>query len=159
MSAIGRAISAHRALVVLDAQIAGSVLRLAAGCSVDMCGSGASAPRPERALCVSWYSVLRCSALSAAVLAVGAELFAEHAAAAGRRVGVTALAVGLLVAGAEPEEMITAAIASARHHPGIALGDALGANVTMLTLVLGSIAVLVGLPLSARVAVMPLGRA
>jgi len=90
-------------------------------------------------------------ALSAAVLTVGAELFAEHAGAAARRVGVTALAVGLLVAGAEPEEMVTAAIASARHHPGIALGDALGANVTMLTLVLGSIAVLVGLPLSARV--------
>jgi cation:H+ antiporter len=90
-------------------------------------------------------------ALSAALLTVGAELFAEHAGAAGRRVGITALAVGLLVAGAEPEEMITAAIASARHHPGIALGDALGANVTMLTLVLGSIAVLVGLPLSARI--------
>jgi sodium/calcium exchanger protein len=87
-------------------------------------------------------------ALSAALLTFGAELFAEHAGAAGRRVGVTALAVGLLVAGAEPEEMITAAIASARHHPGIALGDALGANVTMLTLVLGSIAVSVGLPLS-----------
>jgi cation:H+ antiporter len=90
-------------------------------------------------------------ALSAALLTVGAELFAEHAGAAGRRVGVTALAVGLLVAGAEPEEMVTAAIASARHHPGIALGDALGANVTMLTLVLGSIAVLAGVPLSARV--------
>jgi cation:H+ antiporter len=90
-------------------------------------------------------------ALSAALLTVGAELFAENAAAAGRRVGVTALAVGLLVAGAEPEEMVTAAIASARHHPGIALGDALGANVTMLTLVLGLVALLVGLPLRARV--------
>jgi cation:H+ antiporter len=90
-------------------------------------------------------------ALSGVLLAVGAEFFAEHAGEAGQRVGVTALAVGLLVAGAEPEEMITAAIASARHHPGIALGDALGANVTMLTLVLGAIAVLVGLPLSARV--------
>ena len=90
-------------------------------------------------------------ASSAVLLAVGAELFAEHAGEAGRRVGVTALAVGLLVAGAEPEEMVTAAIASARHHPGIALGDALGANVTMLTLVVGAIAVLAGLPLSARV--------
>ena len=90
-------------------------------------------------------------ALSAVLLAVGAGFFAEHAGEAGQRVGVSALAVGLLVAGAEPEELITAAIASARHHPGIALGDALGANVTMLTLVLGAIAVLVGLPLSARV--------
>jgi cation:H+ antiporter len=90
-------------------------------------------------------------AVSAVLLTVGAELFAEHAAGAGRRIGVTALAIGLVVAGAEPEEMVTAAIASARHHPGIALGDALGANVTMLTLVLGSVAVLVGVPLSARV--------
>jgi cation:H+ antiporter len=67
-------------------------------------------------------------AASAALLIVGAELFAEHAAAAGRRVGVSALAVALLVAGAEPEEMITAAFASARHHPGIAAGDAVGAT-------------------------------
>jgi cation:H+ antiporter len=90
-------------------------------------------------------------ALSAVLLTIGAEFFAEHAGEAGRRVGVSTLAVGLLVASAEPEELITAAIASARHHPGIALGDALGANVTMLTLVLGAIALLVGLPLSARV--------
>jgi cation:H+ antiporter len=90
-------------------------------------------------------------ALSAVSLTVGAEFFAEHAGEAGQRVGVSALAVGLLVAGAEPEELITAGIASARHHPGIALGDALGANVTMLTLVLGAIALFVGLPLSARV--------
>ena len=36
---------------------------------------------------------------SAVLLTIGAELFAENAAEAGRRVGVTALAVGLLVAG------------------------------------------------------------
>lgn len=33
--------------------------------------------------------------------------------------------------------MVTAVFASAGHHPGIAAGDAIGANVTMLTLVLG----------------------
>jgi cation:H+ antiporter len=88
---------------------------------------------------------------SAVLLIVGAELFAEHAAAAGRRVGVSALAVALLVAGAEPEEMITAAFASARHHPGIAAGDAIGANVTMLTLVFGIAALLAGLPVGGRV--------
>ncbi len=33
--------------------------------------------------------------------------------------------------------MITAIFASVRHHPGIAAGDAIGANVTMLTAVLG----------------------
>ena len=89
--------------------------------------------------------------LSAGLLTAGAELFAEHAARAGRRVGVTALAVGLVVAGAEPEELITAVFASARHRGGIAVGDAIGANVTMLTLVLGLVAVLVGLPVGKRV--------
>lgn len=74
---------------------------------------------------------------SAVLLTAGSELFAEHASAAGRRFGVTALAVGLVLAGAEPEEMVTAVFASARHLPGIAAGDAIGANVTMLTVVLG----------------------
>jgi len=76
-------------------------------------------------------------AASAVLLAGGAELFAEHAGAAGRRLGVSALAIGLVLAGAEPEELVTAIFASAQHHPGIAVGDAIGANITMLTLVLG----------------------
>jgi Ca2+/Na+ antiporter len=50
---------------------------------------------------------------------------------------VTGLAVGLLLAGAEPEELITAVIAAARGQGGIAAGDAIGANITMLTLVVG----------------------
>ena len=88
---------------------------------------------------------------AAAVLLVGAELFAEHAAAAGRRLGVTGLAVGLLLAGAEPEELITAVTAAVRERPGIALGDAIGANITMLSLTLGLAAVLRPIPLSGRV--------
>ena len=78
---------------------------------------------------------------SGVLLTAGSELFAEHASAAGRRLGVTALAIGILVAGAEPEEMVTAIFASARHLPGIAAGDAIGANVTMLTIVLGLAAI------------------
>jgi cation:H+ antiporter len=74
---------------------------------------------------------------SAALLTAGSEFFAEHATAAGRRFGVTVLAIGLVLARAEPEEMVTAIFASARHLPGIAAGDAIGANVTMLTVVLG----------------------
>lgn len=80
-------------------------------------------------------------AASAVLLLAGSELFAEHAAAAGRRFGVTALAIGLVLAGAEPEEMVTAIFASARHLPGVAAGDAIGANVTMLTVVLGLAAI------------------
>jgi cation:H+ antiporter len=88
---------------------------------------------------------------SAVLLTAGSELFAEHAAAAGRRFGVTALAIGLVLAGAEPEEMVTAVFASARHLPGIAAGDAIGANVTMLTVVLGLAAVVRPLELGGRV--------
>lgn len=88
---------------------------------------------------------------SAALLTGGAELFAEHAAAAGRRLGVTALAVGLVLAGAEPEELVTALFATVRHHPGIAAGDAIGANVTMLTAVLGLAALVRPVPFGRRV--------
>ena len=62
---------------------------------------------------------------SAVLLTAGSELFAEHASAAGRRLGVTALAIGLVLAGAEPEEMVTAIFASGRHLPGIAAVDAM----------------------------------
>lgn len=96
---------------------------------------------------------------SAAALLVGAELFAEHAAAAGRRLGVTGLAVGLLLAGAEPEELITAMTAAARDRPGIAVGDAIGANITMLTLALGLAALVAPLPLRGRVRVYATGAA
>jgi cation:H+ antiporter len=88
---------------------------------------------------------------SAVLLTAGSELFAEHASAAGRRFGVTALAIGLVLAGAEPEEMVTAIFASARHLPGIAAGDAIGANVTMLTVVLGLAALARPLELGGRV--------
>jgi cation:H+ antiporter len=88
---------------------------------------------------------------SAVLLTAGSELFAEHASAAGRRFGVTALAIGLVLAGAEPEEMVTAIFASARHLPGIAAGDAIGANVTMLTVVLGLAAIVRPLDLRGRV--------
>jgi cation:H+ antiporter len=94
---------------------------------------------------------------SAVLLTAGAELFAENASAAGRRLGVTALAVGLVLAGAEPEEMVTAVFASAAHHPGIAAGDAIGANVTMLTVVLGLAALVRPLRFSGRVRGYALG--
>ena len=96
-------------------------------------------------------------AASAAVLLAGAELFAENAESAGRRLGVTALAVGVLLAGAEPEELLTAVTAAARDRPGIAVGDAVGANITMLTLALGLAAVLRPLPLGGRVGVYGIG--
>src|SRR5438270_8055390 len=90
-------------------------------------------------------------AVSAVLLIVGAELFAENAGAASRGLRITVFAAAFLLAGAEPEEMITAAIASGRHHPGLAAGDVIGANLTMLTLVLGLAALARPLPFTGRV--------
>jgi cation:H+ antiporter len=90
-------------------------------------------------------------ALAAGALVAGAELFAEHAGGAGRRLGVSALAVGVVLAGAEPEELVTGVIASLRDRPGLAVGDAIGANITMLTLVLGLAAMLRPVPVGGRV--------
>ena len=88
---------------------------------------------------------------AAVILVVGAELFTEHASAAGRCLGVSLLAIGLVLAGAEPEELFTAIFASIRERPAIAAGDALGANITMLTLVLGLGTLLRPLPFGRRV--------
>lgn len=85
------------------------------------------------------------------LLVGGAELFVENAAAASKRLGVTVLAVGLLLAGAEPEELLTGVLASGSGHPGLAAGDALGANVTMLTATLGLAALLRPVPVGHRV--------
>jgi cation:H+ antiporter len=88
---------------------------------------------------------------AAALLLFGAELFVDNAAGAARRLGVTVIAVGVLLAGAEPEELLTAVIASLHDRPGLAVGDALGANVTMLTACLGLAALVRPLPVGRRV--------
>jgi cation:H+ antiporter len=85
------------------------------------------------------------------LLVSGAELFVENAAGAARRLGVTVIAVGVLLAGAEPEELLTAVIAAVQDRPGLAAGDAIGANVTMLTVTIGLAAMLRPLPMGHRV--------
>ncbi|NLT55833.1 MAG: sodium:calcium antiporter [Actinomycetales bacterium] len=88
---------------------------------------------------------------AAVLLVVGAELFVENVAGAARGLGLTVLATGVLLAGAEPEEMLTGILASAGGRPELAAGDAVGANVTMLTVALGLAAVLRPLPVGRRV--------
>lgn len=97
--------------------------------------------------------------LAAGLLVAGAELFVENAAAAARRLGVSILAVALLLAGAEPEELVTAVLAAAQDRPALAAGDALGANVTMLTAALGLAALVRPLPVGARTRLYAAGSA
>lgn len=76
----------------------------------------------------------------------GAEAFAEHLGKAAVVLGVSSFALALLLAGAEPEELATAVIASLRGSPGIALGDVIGANVTICLVALGVGALVAPLP-------------
>lgn len=81
----------------------------------------------------------------------GAEAFAEHLGRASVRLGVSSFALALLLAGAEPEELATAVAASLRGSPGIALGDVVGANVTICLVALGVGAWIAPLPFRAQV--------
>jgi len=98
-------------------------------------------------------------AVAAGLLVAGAELFVENAAAAAARLGVTLLATAVLLAGAEPEELLTAVLASAQDRPGLAVGDAIGANVTMLTGALGLAALVRPLPIGPRTRLYAAGSA
>ena len=89
--------------------------------------------------------------VGAGLLVLGAEAFAENVGAAAAKLGLSVFAVGLLLAGAEPEEAVTAVLASLGGHPGLAAGDAIGANVVILALALGLAALLYPLPVDRRV--------
>jgi cation:H+ antiporter len=81
----------------------------------------------------------------------GAELFAEHLSVASVRLGVSAFALAILLAGAEPEELATAVTASLRKVPAIAVGDVIGANIAICLVALGVGAVIAPLPFDRRV--------
>jgi len=90
-------------------------------------------------------------AVATALLVGGAELFVENLAGAAARLGLSVIAVAVLLAGAEPEEALTSALASGAGRPALAVGDALGANITVLALVLGLAALVSPLPVGPRV--------
>lgn len=90
-------------------------------------------------------------AAGVALIVWGAEAFAEHLGRASVRLGVSAFALALLLAGAEPEELATAVVASLRGSPGIALGDVVGANVAICLVALGVGAWVAPLPFRAAV--------
>ena len=75
--------------------------------------------------------------IGTALLIVGADWFLDGAGDLARTLGISALVLGVLLAGIEPEEMLTAAIASARGAPSLAVGNVIGTNVTIVTAALG----------------------
>lgn len=84
-----------------------------------------------------------------ALIVWGAETFAKHLSVASARLGVTVFALGILLAGAEPEELVTSVTASLRHSPAIALGNVVGTNIAICLVALG---------VGACVAALPFGR-
>jgi cation:H+ antiporter len=81
-----------------------------------------------------------------AVIVWGAEAFAKHLGTASVQLGVSAFALALLLAGAEPEELATVIAAALKGAPGIALGDAIGANVAICLVALGVGAIVAPFP-------------
>ena len=76
------------------------------------------------------------------LLLLGADWFLDGAGDLARALGVSALVLGVVLAGLEPEEMLTAAIASARGAPTLAVGNVIGTNVTIVTVALGLSAII-----------------
>ncbi len=85
------------------------------------------------------------------MLLVGADWFVDGAGDLARALGISGLVLGVLLVGLEPEEMLTAAIASARGAPALALGNVIGTNVTIVSLALGLSALLFPLVIDRRV--------
>ncbi|GCE12864.1 sodium:calcium antiporter [Tengunoibacter tsumagoiensis] len=90
-------------------------------------------------------------ALGTLLLVVGADWFLDGASDLAHALGVSALVLGVVLAGLEPEEMLTAAIASARGAPTLAVGNVIGTNVTIATCALGLSALIFPLSIARNV--------
>lgn len=100
---------------------------------------------------VTIFFALGLLAVGTILLLVGADWFLDGAGDLARALGVSALVLGVLLAGLEPEEMLTAAIASARGAPTLAVGNVIGTNVTIITAALGLSALIFPMAISVRV--------
>lgn len=87
-----------------------------------------------------------------AVLVWGAERFVHGAAATAKNLGVSTLVIGLTIVGfgTSAPEILVSVMAALNGNPGIAVGNALGSNITNIGLVLGSTALIFPLVISSR---------
>ena len=82
-----------------------------------------------------------------ALLVWGADRFVMGAAATARLLGVSPLLIGLTIVGfgTSAPEILVSAVASLQGNPGLAIGNAIGSNITNIALILGTTALLVPL--------------
>src|SRR5947209_9036371 len=100
---------------------------------------------------LAFFFALGLFAIGTLLLVLGADWFLDGAGDLARALGVSALVLGVVLAGLEPEEMLTAAIASARGAPTLAVGNVIGTNVTIVTVALGLSALIFPLVIDRRV--------
>lgn len=77
--------------------------------------------------------------LGIVVLVISADKFVEGAAALAKRLGLPALLIGMLVIGfgSSMPEMVISALSAYGGNPGLALGNAVGSNISNIALILG----------------------
>lgn len=82
--------------------------------------------------------------LGVVVLVISAEKFVEGAAALAKRLGLPALLIGMLVIGfgSSMPEMVISALSAYGGNPGLALGNAIGSNISNIALILGLTAII-----------------
>ena len=82
-----------------------------------------------------------------------ADRFIVGAAATARNLNVSPLIIGLTIVGfgTSAPEMLVSAIASLNGNPGLAVGNAIGSNITNITLVLGTAALITPLNVHSRI--------
>ena len=87
------------------------------------------------------------------VLTYGADRFVIGASATARRLGVSPLMCGLIIAGfgTSAPEMLVAAVAALDGKSGLALGNAVGSNIANIGLVLGVTALVTPLVVDSRI--------
>jgi cation:H+ antiporter len=85
--------------------------------------------------------------LGIVLLLYGADWFMDGIKDLAQTIGMSPLVLGVILAGLEPEEMLTATLASGRGDGYLALSDVVGTNITIATLALGLSALLLPIAL------------
>ncbi|MGW8310751.1 MAG: calcium/sodium antiporter [Thiogranum sp.] len=88
-----------------------------------------------------------------ALLVWGADRFVAGAAATARNLGVSPLLIGLTIVGfgTSAPEILVSVVASLQGNPGLAVGNAIGSNITNVGLILGATALVVPLSVHSRI--------
>ena len=86
-------------------------------------------------------------AIGTVLLLYGADWFLDGVRDLARLLGLSTLVLGIILVGLEPEEMLTAALASGRGLPELAINNVLGTNITIVTCALGLSAMIAPLAL------------